>query len=46
MARETPTTAEVTELYCWICDDPENCEMCRPEAPGQLELFYETDDGD
>jgi hypothetical protein len=29
----------MTERWCWICDDPDGCEMCRREAPGQLDLF-------
>ena len=29
----------MTEPYCWLCDDPESCEMCRPDEPGQLGLF-------
>ena len=37
----------MTEAWCWICDDPESCEMCRPEAPGQLGLFeVEDEDAD
>ena len=34
----------MTEPYCWICDDPADCEMCRPEAPGQLDLFEAEDE--
>ena len=35
--------AETLEPYCWICDavgdDVKNCDMCRQDAPGQLDLF-------
>ena len=31
-------TAE-REPYCWICEDVANCDMCRPDEPGQLGLF-------
>jgi hypothetical protein len=27
-------------MWCFICGwDAENCTMCRPEEPGQLDLF-------
>ena len=29
----------MTEPWCWICEDVANCEMCRPDEPGQLGLF-------
>ena len=27
------------EPYCWICEDVANCDMCKPDEPGQLGLF-------
>lgn len=28
-----------TNPYCWLCEDPADCDLCLPEAPGQLDLF-------
>ena len=38
-------TAE-REPYCWICEDVANCELCRPDEPGQMGLFDANDDED
>ena len=34
---------EKREVWCWICEDPESCDMCKPEAPGQLDLFAQDE---
>ena len=31
-------TAE-REPWCWLCGDPDSCDMCKPDEPGQLGLF-------
>lgn len=32
-------SSEMTERWCWLCDSPEDCDLCRPDEPGQLGLF-------
>ena len=30
---------ERDDRWCWLCNDPASCEMCKRDAPGQLELL-------